>query len=115
MTDQILSLLVDFSVGSLLRYVALLLACLVAIESAMERRFLPIALISQTIDMLPMGLALATGMPLAAALIFLSSTLAVIIQIPLLVVWSGFDTGKAIYIAVLTLLLVLLFRALTLA
>ena len=112
MTDQILSLLVDFSVGTLLRYVALLLACLVAIESATERRFLPIALISQAVDMLPLSVALATGVPLAPAWAFLSSALAVIVQIPLLVAWSGFDTGKAIYVALIALMFGLLFSAL---
>lgn len=113
MTDQILFLLVDFSVGSLLRYVALVLACLVAIESVAGRRFLPIALIGQAVDMLPMSFASIVGIP--PALIFLSSALAVIIQIPLLVVWSGFDLGRAIYITVVALLFILVFRLFALA
>ena len=115
MSAPILSAAVDFSVGSLLRYIALILACIVAIESVAERRFLRIALIGQTIEMLPMAVAWAIGMPLAPGAIFLAAALAAIVPIPLLVVWSGFDTGRAIYIAVVAFIFVLLFSTLALA
>ena len=99
--DVSLSLLL----GALLVYVSLVAGCLVAIEPFSERRLPLIALISRVVEMLPALIAALASFSLPGWAVVFSSTLAILIMIPLLGLWGGFNVAKAIYIVVIASLI----------
>ncbi len=92
---------------------ALVLGCLLAIESVADRRFVLIAVVSRSISFVPKMAFSYSHADLPYWSTFIGTGISLIAILVLLVLWSGFDLLKATHVWILTSLFIIAFSALT--
>lgn len=107
--EFIAALAVSFSLRLLVLYLGLVVSCLLFRVPLVERRLVPIALLTTVAASIPRLLGIAFDLALDRWMVYMSLVLALAIMLPLLVRWSGLQLAVALRVASLTGLFLVLF------
>ena len=108
------SWLVDTSFNTLVSFLALFFACMVAFVEAKHSRLLGTAIVTRVIESIPVLMADESGFVSPQAEM-MALTISYLVMVPMLASWVGMGGAKAIYVTLLVVMFVGVFSFLVTA